>query len=198
MKPTGPELEDLIGQITELTWSYAIWWDLANKENRAAYSKAMEAYPNYFRAVFLSTQQGICVIVARLFDKDSRTLSLRNLVKRLAGSSSALAKQLHSEISSHDQAIEKCKTLRDKVYAHRDTSPQPGDLFKQVGVKPKDFKALVRGAQEIVATLVELHGSNSKSAVLDRFQHCERDVIEETRLIIGRLNDGYESGRREG
>jgi hypothetical protein len=187
MKPTEQELEDLIGQIIELTWNYAIWWELANKENRAAYSKAMEAYPNYFLAVFRSTQQGICVIVARLFDKDSRTLSLRNLVKRLAGSSPALAKQLDSEISSHAPAIEKCKTVRDKVYAHRDKSPQPEDLFKQVGVKPKDFKALIRVAQEIVATLVELHGSNSKSAVLDRFQHCERDVVEETKLIIRQL-----------
>jgi hypothetical protein len=51
MKPTEQELEDLIGQITELTWSYAIWWELANIENREAYRKAMEAYPNYFDGV---------------------------------------------------------------------------------------------------------------------------------------------------
>jgi hypothetical protein len=136
MKPTEQELEDLIGQIIELTCS---------------------------------------------------TLSLRYLVKRLAKSSPALAKQLDSEISSRDPAIQKCKTVRNKVYAHRDKSLQPEDLFKQVGVKPKDFKALVRVAQEIVATLVELNGSNSKSAALDRFQHCERDVAEETKLIIRQL-----------
>ena len=187
MEPTEPELEVLIGQIIELTWSYAIWWELANKENRAPFSKAMEAYPNFFNAVFHSTQQGICVIVARLFDKDSRTLSLWNLVKRLAVSSPALAKQLDSKISLHDAAIEKCKKLRNKVYAHRDMSPRSEDLFKQVGVKPKDFKALVCVAQEIVATLVEGHGSNSNSAVLDRFQHCERDAVDETKLIIGKL-----------
>jgi len=66
MKPTEKDLEDLIGQIIELTWSYAIWWELANIKNREAYRKAMEAFPNYFRAVFHSMQQGICVIVVQV------------------------------------------------------------------------------------------------------------------------------------
>lgn len=187
MKPTEQEIEDILGQVTELTQSYAIWWELANKENRAAYKTAIEAYPNYFMAVFRSMQQSICIIVGRLFDNDNRTLSLRNLVKRLRSSSLAVAIQLDSEISLHDEAIRKCKTVRNKVYAHRDNSQNPEDLFKQVGVKPRDFNALVRVGQEIAAIFVDLSGFNSKSAVLKIFQDCESRAAEETRRALQRL-----------
>jgi len=115
MKPTGQQIQDIIGQVTELTWSYAIWWELVNKANRTAYKEAFEAFPNYFTATFCSMQQGIFVIIARLFDKRRDVVSLANLVTSLKSTDPHLARQLALEIDRNRSLIETCQKLRHRV-----------------------------------------------------------------------------------
>src|SRR6266481_4745991 len=98
MKPTPQEIQDIVGQVTELTWSYAIWWELVNKKNRPKFETAFREYPNFFTAVAASMLQGICVIVRRLFDSRKDVLSVRNLVTNLQGTHPLIAAELIKQI----------------------------------------------------------------------------------------------------
>src|SRR5260221_4130649 len=97
MKTYEEKIPETISDVIEFTWSYAIWWELVNKENFQRYSKAREAYPNFFQAMIGSFQQGLCVITHRLFDegKNNKIQSLPKLINHLKSSNSSLARQLH-------------------------------------------------------------------------------------------------------
>jgi len=187
MKPTGQEIQDIVGQVTELTWNYAIWWEIVNKTNRERYKDVFEAYPNFFTAVFCSMQQSILVIVARLFDERHDVLSLANLVTNLVSTDPGLSKKLNSEIAQNQNLIQTCRKLRHKVYGHRDSTLTPKQVFVQFPIKPKEFKVLLRCTHQVAAALAEVHGANKGVAVLDNFEHCENDAATELRLIIQRL-----------
>lgn len=184
MKPTGQQIQDIIGQVTELTWSYAIWWELVNKTNRIDFSKAFEAFPNYFTATFCSMQQGMFVIVARLFDERQDVVSLINLVKNLRASDPHLAGQLTSEMNQNWSIIKKCQKLRHKVYGHRDLSSSPQKAFQDLPIKPKDLKTILKSIQSLTAALAEAEGKNSRVSVLDNFEHCEADAACEAKMIL--------------
>ena len=160
MKPTGQQIQDLVGQVTELTWSYAIWWELVDNKNRSKFEPAFKQYPNFFAATAFLMQQSICVIIRRLFDSRNDVLSIPKLVNELNATHPQVAIELKEKIDKHSGLVEKCTLLRHKVYAHRDGKLSPESTFKQVERK------------------------NSKAKMLDTFQHCERDAATETGLII--------------
>lgn len=184
MKPTGKEIQDIVGQVTELTWSYAIWWELVNKANRPQFELAFGEYPNFFSAVIATTLQSVCVIVRRLFDSRTDVLSIPNLVNSLQVSHPQIAGALKRQIDGHSGLIQKCTLLRHKVYAHRDGTLDPAAAFNQAQIKPKELHEVVHLIHDITGTLCEVEGKNSKATTLDTFQHCQRDAADETGLLI--------------
>ena len=184
MKPTGQQIQDLVGQVTELTWSYAIWWELVDNKNRSKFEPAFKQYPNFFAATAFLMQQSICVIIRRLFDSRNDVLSIPKLVNELNATHPQVAIELKEKIDKHSGLVEKCTLLRHKVYAHRDGKLSPESTFKQVEIKPKEFRQVVHLIHDLVATLSEVERKNSKAKMLDTFQHCERDAATETGLII--------------
>jgi hypothetical protein len=184
MKPTAQQIQDIVGQVTELTWSYAIWWELVNKENRPKFKFALGEYPNFFSAVVATMLASVCVIVRRLFDSRTDVLSIPSLVNSLQATHPQRAAALRTQIDGHSALIQKFTLLRHKVYAHRDGTLDPAAAFNQAQIKPKELREVVHLIQEITGALCEVEGKNSKATMLDTFQHCERDAAEETGLLI--------------
>ena len=184
MKPTGQQIQDIVNQVTELTWSYAIWWELVNSKNRSKFEAAFKQYPNFFAATTFSMQQGVCVIVRRLFDPRKDVLSIPRLVDDLKTTHPQMAAELKGKIDKHSALVEKCTLLRHKVYAHRDGRLTPENAFKQAQIKPQEFREVVHFIHDVAATLSEVEGKNSKATMLDTFHHCERDAATETGMVI--------------
>jgi hypothetical protein len=189
VKPTKQQIEDIVSQATELTWSYSIWWELVKIHNEKLAKPLAYKYPNFYMAVANSMLQGMVVIIQRLFDGRTDCLSLRGLVRKLSKNHPAVSKSLEGQIASHERLLKKCKVLRHKVYAHRDGALTPQDCFKTVAVKPNEFRELVYFVHDLVAELSELEGTRRKSEILQTLQHCDSDVGDEVRAILNDLND---------
>lgn len=187
MKPSSDSIQDIKGQVTELTWSYAIWWELSYVQNRTRFKAVLQAYPNFFEAVRLSMEQGFCVTTYRLFDKEARATSLIKLIQNLKKSDEMLAQQLGSRIDANKELLKKIQIIRQNVYGHRNEKLSPKDAYQKARLKPNEMKAILLLVQETAAALAEAAGTQSKDSSLDRFHHCESDAKDEATLILQAL-----------
>ncbi len=184
MKPSVNSIQDIKGQVIELTWSYVIWWELSYKENRARFKEVLQTYPNYFEAVRRSMEQGFCVTAYRLFDMDGRVTSLLKLAQNLKNSDGVLAQQLTSRIDAHKTLLKKIQLIRQNVYGHRNEKLSPTDAYKKVKIKPTEMKTILLLVQETAAALAEAAGVQSKDSLLERFRHCESNAKDEAIHIL--------------
>ena len=186
MKTYEEKIRETISDVIEFTWSYSIWWELGNKENFQRYSKVREAYPNFFRAMIGSFQQGLCVITHRLFDegKNKKIQSLPKLISHLKSSNPSLARQLQVLVNAERENIEGIVSVRHGVYAHRDKSQSPEKIYFTAKITPRKIKSLVYLSQQIVVALAESAHVEKKELLIDNFRHCEKDVQDETLLIL--------------
>jgi hypothetical protein len=184
MKPTKAQMQDIIGQATELTWAYSIWWSIVGKQNQKVSKIAFRNYPNFCHAVAKCMQQSMTVTVQRLFDSRKDCLTLRQMVAGLAATNPVKCKELTVVIAAHEHLLKKCKILRHNVDAHRNATLTPVACFKTVAITPREFRELVYLVHEIVASLSEVEGSRSRDEVLQTLSYCDSDVADETWLIF--------------
>ena len=122
------------------------------KSNAARYARVERNYPDFFITLANSLRESFCITAYRLFDKREDVNSLPRLVKNLEASNPALATQLQGKMIGVAGIIDnKIKLLRHKVFANRDRSQSPESWFVDAGLTPREMKAVVRTAQEIVS-----------------------------------------------
>lgn len=177
-------VQDSIGQVVELTWSYSLWWALVNKNDRTHNRSVIEAYPNYFRASVFALQQSFFISANRLFDEQPKSASLTKLVKDLSATNQVLYTALQRRLQAEEPTLQKILLLRHNVYGHRSKKISPGDAFKKAGIQPKEMKSVVGLAHEIVIELAVELGGLSRSVLEDKFKRCAEDVSDEARRII--------------
>jgi len=151
------DVSEMKDRVVELTRSHAILWVLWDSENCKHYSHVIESHVDFFRAIDSSLFQGFCVITYQLFDRRGDVKSLPELIGYLSSLNPKLERQLKSKIDSQKPLLDKFFTYRNKIYAHRDKSKPPWEVF---GNQPKlrvksEMKAIVDLAQRINSALAE-------------------------------------------
>ena len=187
MQTKSEVIQDIIGQVVELTWCHSLWWAIVNKADRTHNQDVIVAYHNFFAASVFAFQQSFFVSANRLFDEDSRASSLRKLVTDLDSKNQALADKLKGRLQAEAAPLKKILLLRHNVYGHRSSSISPTDLFNKVGIKPNEMKAVLGLAQEITIALAVEAGVSTEDALVDKFKLCAENVCDETRRIIEAL-----------
>jgi hypothetical protein len=97
---------------------------------------------------------------AKVFDPDSRTMSLKNLLKVAKGNAANLVpnmtrediEQLEQCLSQHDAVLKAIKRLRDQHLAHLDATPKPG-----LPVIRKDVDQMIETLEEVFNQLSKGH-----------------------------------------
>ena len=182
------EIDEVKKQVIELGRCYALWWYFLEKSNASRYARVERHYPDFFITIADSLRTSFFVTAYRLFDKRTDVCSLALLVNRVDGSDPALRAMLRGKIAAIEDIIEnKVKVLRHKVFAHRDRSQPPEDWFAEAGISPKEMKAVVRTAQDIISTLV---GAAAKAVLAEELRSYE-DAVRCDAHSLMQLLDQY-------
>jgi hypothetical protein len=147
-------------RVIELSRSYAILWVFWDSENNKRYSDVIKDHQDFFYAIGSSLFQGFCIITYQLFDKRGDVKSLPDLINYLTSLDQKLEQQLKSKIDSQRPLLDKFFSFRHKIYAHRDKSKRPWEVFgNQSKTRIKsEMKAIVDLAQEIISAMAEAAG----------------------------------------
>jgi AbiU2 len=147
-------------RVIELSRSYAILWVFWDSENNKHYSGVIKDHQDFFYAIGSSLFQGFCIITYQLFDKRGDVKSLPDLINYLTSLDQKLEQQLKSKIDSQRPLLDKFFSFRHKIYAHRDKSKRPWEVFgNQSKTRIKsEMKAIVDLAQEIISAMAEAAG----------------------------------------
>jgi hypothetical protein len=148
---------------------------LLEKSNASRYSRVERSYPDFFITLADSLRGSFFVTAYRLFDKRTDVNSLAQLVNRLEVSDPSLAARLrHKMATVADITDNKVKTLRHKVFAHRDGSQSPQAWFAAAGITPREMQELVRTAQDIISTLVGVEAKDDLARKLRSYEDAVR------------------------
>ena len=174
----------MIERVVELSRSYAVWWELQKKPNTKRYAATFQDHQDFFGAIIHSLLQGFCVIAYQLFERRNDTKSIRSLVDELSLSDSGLATQLRAKVDSQKPLLGKVFSLRGNVYAHRNKAQTPHAAFAAARLTPKEMKAVVHLAQNLVASLAEAAGLGSKGDVKRDIRRRQAFAILDTRKVM--------------
>jgi hypothetical protein len=186
MATFADDVRELSGIVTELSRTYAIHRALINRFTYKRYSRAIENHRDFFNAIASSLIQGFCVMTYQLFDSGKRgdVKSLPVLLNNMTSSNPVLEKKLRSDIEAQKQLLKKYFDFRHKIFAHRDKSKPPWEVW---GTQSKkivrvETKTIVRLAQDIIGELGDTAGVGSKKEIVDGIQLREKyagtDVFE--------------------
>jgi hypothetical protein len=101
-----------------------------------------------------------------------------------------LEQQLNRNIKNQKPLLDKYFTYRHKIFAHRDKSQSPADLFgeqKKTRVKG-EMEAIVRLAQNTVCSLADAAGMDKVEMAKEisrREEHAGRNIIEILQALEG-------------
>ncbi len=124
------QLNELQREIFHAILSYQVWlalWETPEVVNIL----------NRYRGFFIPVRDALYGIMvmgfAKVFDRDSRTMSLKNLMKEAKEDVAQLVpnmtiekiEELEQRLSNHDAILEVIKQLRNQRFAHLDANPQP-------------------------------------------------------------------------
>jgi hypothetical protein len=180
-------VSEMLERAVELSRSYAIWWELQKKPNAKRYAAAFQDHQDYFEAIIHSLLQGFCVITYQLFERRKDTTSVRSLIEELADSDSALAAQSRAQIDALKPIIGKVFSIRGNVYAHRNKAQKPYATFADARLKPKEMRAVVFLAQNIVASLAGAAQLGSKGEIKRDIRRRQASAILDTRHVMRAL-----------
>ena len=181
-------VREMIERVIELSRSYSVWWTLVNRENFEKYSQAIEDHKDYFETTSHSLFQGFSVITYQLFETRSDTINIPSLVKELAPSNPSLSSALSASVNAMRPLLGKAFAIRNNVYGHRTKKQPPEDVFAAAGITSDEMRTIVLLAQDLVSTLGEIAGVETKNELLEEIKNREDYAAEDTRLILEALS----------
>jgi hypothetical protein len=175
------DVSEMNERVTELSQSHAILWVLQDSGNFKLYSEVFRFHRDYFYPTVSSLFQGFCVITYLLFDnKRSDVKSLPHLIGCL---NHTLEQELNQNIKNQKPLLDKYFNYRHKIFAHRDKSKSPAELFgeqKKIRVK-SEMEAIVRLAQNSICSLADAAGMDKVELAKEfsrREEHAGRNILE--------------------
>lgn len=144
------KLDELRSIITDGIAYFSAWYTMANLDEKSA--DALNRYRGFFLPVQASLKYMALLQFAKVFDRDSRTISLHNLLSIVKENPRLLiphAKEhdlehLESKIDSYEELLSHLKSYRDQRLAHHDfhISGDTSLTFGQVKQLIDDVKAM--------------------------------------------------------
>jgi hypothetical protein len=153
MDVTKQHASELIEEAYSLSVSYALWLQLVHPDNQAQFSVAMRKYKAFFEAIKESLFKAITVSTYLLLDRRDDSISIFQLIKSLRGSYPALANKVSDLFQPSEEIFEQIKTLRLKVYGHRDKKACPETIFKAAKLSPESIGHCVDLLEQIMDTI---------------------------------------------
>jgi len=176
-------VREMIDEVIEFSRTYAVWQELMQKSNAPIRTE----HPDFLLTVTNALVGGFCIGTYQLFDRDSRTKSLRRLIEDVRLSHPSVTQQLESKIAAHKTVLDKIFRLRNNVYGHRNRSQHPRDVYAAVGLTPRMMEGVVCLAQDVVSTLAVTVGVGQKDELEREFSNHKDCVLEDTRRVTHAL-----------
>ena len=165
--------QEMVEQVIRLTQCHTIWRKVTNSEDIKHYNEVLHGHLNFFEPVtHILLWQGFFTICYQLFDHHQDAKHILFRIEQLAQTDALLAKKLRKKIKDYT-VLNKIKTIRHKVSAHRERNRPPQQVVKNAALVVKELKEVVAFTQDIVSTLVEALGGEKKSSVLQKCSDCE-------------------------
>ncbi len=175
---------ELIERVIELARSYAIWWELVNVENRAQRERDIQAHEDFFGATAHAHFQAIVVVLYQLFDRNRTTKSIPNLLRRFEATDPGAVAKIKQDVAPHWLILKKVFDIRGNVYAHRNGSLSPEDVFARANLSANALGALVSVAEDAVATLGALASIDSREELIAEFERRADFARGDLRLVF--------------
>jgi hypothetical protein len=150
---TKQTASELIGEIYSLSVNYALWLQLVYPDNQAHFSSAMSKGKVFFEAIAESLFQAIAVSMYLLLDERDDCISIYQLIKSLRNSHPALANKVSEMLRPDEEIFDRMRTLRHKVYGHRDGKACPETIFRALSLTPELIGRCVSLLEEIMDTI---------------------------------------------
>lgn len=178
--PPAKMVREVIDEVIEYSRVYASWRELMHP----AQYNARFYHEEFLLTVSISLLSSFCVRTFQLFDKDSRTKSLRTLITDIRQSHPRIAQKLESAISAQQPLLNKMIRLRHNVYAHRNKRLSPHDVFAAVKLTPKEMKLMVQLAQQVISEISDASGTGRESDIKQEFQSHEKRILDGARNAL--------------
>ncbi len=125
----------------------------------------LNGYRHFFIPVRNALYETMILGFAKIFDRDSRTMSLKNLVK-VAKEDTDLVPNitrkkidvLEQRLSQHDATLKAIKRLRDQHLAHLDAAPEP-----KLPLIKKDVDQMIKTLENVFNQLSKGHDGSGYS-----------------------------------
>lgn len=165
--------QELVEQVIRLTQSYVIWWEICNSKNVKRYEEVQREHLDFFEPVaHILLWQGFFVICHQLFDQNPKSKHIQSRIDQIPRTNARLANEMRKKIKSYD-VLNKIKTIRHNISAHRDRNRSPQQVVKDVALIVNELKEVLYFVQDIVSSLVEALGGEKKSIVMQKISTCE-------------------------
>jgi hypothetical protein len=181
-------VQEMIERVIELSRCYSVWWTLVNRANSVKYFQVINDHKDYFEITSNSLFQGFSIIIYQIFETRQDTINLPSLIKDIAISNASSSKTLSTSIEANRLLLGKIFSIRNKVYGHRTKKQSPEDVFNSAGITLDEMRTIVMFAQNLVSTLSEIAGVESKNDLLREFKNRENYAAEDARLILEALS----------
>jgi hypothetical protein len=179
---------ELVERVIELARSYAIWWELVNPENRQKYQNTLTDHEDFFTSTAHAYFQSIAVMLYQLFDKRKGTKSIHNLLTVMEPANIDLVQKLRRDIYPHWLILKKVFDIRGNVYAHRNASLSPEEVFARAKLSVNALGALVGLTEDLIAEIAEVAGGGVKLEIINDFARRADYARGDLHLILGDLS----------
>ncbi len=151
-------LEELDKVIRDAVAYFHAWRGLVVEDEDSV--QALNRYKGFFRSAHNALLWMTIVQLAKVFDRDTRTVSLRNLLNLAKGDRSKLAplisvedlQAIEKRIDDNEALLGRLKAFRDQRLAHHDSVPT-----KEMSLQFREVEELVREVQSMYNNLRRGH-----------------------------------------
>jgi hypothetical protein len=174
------QLDELRTIITDGIAYFSVWRGLMVEDEVSAHAL------NRYRGLFLPARNALLWMTlmqfSKVFDRDSRTVSLRNLLTTAKKNSENLAphateenlQQLKKQVDTSEDLLERLKRLRDQRIAHHDANVT-GDTQLLYG----EMQKLIKEVKSMYNSLTRYHDRSTTS-----FEYLAREAEEHTSEVV--------------
>lgn len=207
-KPISMKLQDYRKQLSELQTiitngvaCFSAWHGIANLDDNMA--RALNRYRAFFLPAQLSLKHMALLQFAKVFDRNPRTVSLRNLLSAAKNNPKLLApfakehdlQNLESKISDNEELLSHLKSFRDQRLAHhdsiisRDTSLPFGQVKQLINDVKDMYNSLSRGHERSITSFdfisreAEEHASKVIEIMCEERDRARLKIKEANRRI---------------
>jgi hypothetical protein len=164
---------------------YQIWFTLQGKGKAIdTYLDDMNdyRYVDFFDAANSGNYKLMFIETACLFDSDDRTHNIRSLKALMTKNGlTDLVDEFNQKLKPFEKLVSNIKTIRSKVIAHKEAYVNPGELYREHGIKPDEIKDLLNTTAELLRELEsKLTGDDSGHSVgiTDRWEKATFNLLD--------------------